>query len=123
MKAKELFGKFFKEKRLELEQSLRQFCMNNKFDPGNISKMERGLLSPPGKKELEKYAIALKIEEGTDDWIKFFDYAAACRGEIPAEILNNEQVVEKLPLFFRTLRGEKVPEDKLNELIDLIKRS
>lgn len=117
------FGDFFKEKRLTLDKSLRQFCLENDFDAGNISKLERGLFNPPGERELKKYAKALSIKEGSDDWMKFCDLAAAGRGEIPNDILSDAQVVDKLPLFFRTLRGEKVPEKDLDSLINLIKRS
>ena len=118
-----LFGEYFKSKRLEQKKSLRQFCLDNQFDAGNISKLERGLLKPPGSKDLEKYARALEIEEGSDAWYEFFDKAAACNGIIPKEILNNVEVLEKLPLLFRTLRGEKVSDEKLEDLIKIIKRS
>ncbi len=120
---KKLFGEFFKKKRLERNISLRQFCLENGFDAGNTSKMERGLLTPPTSKEsLARYAGALGLKEGTDDWREFYDRAAACRGEMPVEILGDEELVQKLPLFFRTLRGEKVPKEKLDEIVALIKR-
>jgi len=123
MSYKKLFGNYFKEKRLEQSISLRQFCLEHGFDPGNISKMERGLLAPPSRSELlSKYARALELKEGTDDWTEFFDRAAACRGEMPIEILQDEELVQKLPLFFRTLRGEKLTEKKLEEIKELIKR-
>ena len=120
---KKLFGEFIKKKRLEKNLSLRQFCLQHSIDPGNYSKMERGLLAPPASSELRgKYAKALGLHEGTDDWIEFFDRAAACRGEIPKEILSDRDLVEKLPLFFRTLRGEKVPKEKLKEIAEVIRR-
>jgi transcriptional regulator with XRE-family HTH domain len=120
---KKLFGEFFKKKRLERNTSLRQFCLENSFDPGNTSKMERGLLAPPSSKEsLAGYAAALGLVEGTDDWREFFDRAVACRGEMPVEILSDEELVQKLPMFFRTLRGEKVPKAKLDEIVALIRR-
>ncbi len=123
MSYKVLFGEFFKKKRLQKNVSLRQFCLEHGFDPGNTSKMERGLLAPPASKEsLAKYAGALGLEEGSDDWREFFDRAAACRGEVPVDILRDDALVQKLPLFFRTLRGEKVPREKLNEIMELIKR-
>ncbi len=42
-----LFGEYFKKKRLEIGKTLRQFCLENGLDPGNISKIERGILRPP----------------------------------------------------------------------------
>jgi len=119
---KKLFGEFFREKRLENNITLREFCLKNGFDPGNISKMERGLLAPPiSPKKLTEYANALSIKEGSDDWLGFFDRAYACRGEIPIEILSNDEVAKKLPLLFRTMRGEKISDEKLNEIVEIIR--
>jgi len=112
------FGKFFKERRIALKKTLRQFCFENKLDPGNISKMERGLLPPPQSREkLEDYAKLLKIKKGSDDWYTFFDLAAAETGRIPDDLMEGKKIEDKLPIFFRTLRGQKVPNDKLEELI------
>ena len=117
-----IFGDFFKKIRISLGITLRQFCSENGFDPGNISKLERGLLPPPQNKEkLKEYAILLKIKEGSDDWYTFFDLAAAETGKIPSELMSNESIVDQLPILFRTLRGQKVPEEKLDELIKKIR--
>lgn len=103
--------------------TLRKFCLKYNYDPGNLSKMERGFLAPPkDNKTLEKYADILGLEEGSDDWRELFDRASACRHEIPVDILEKDDVVNSLPLFFRTLRGEKLPEDKLREIIKIIRR-
>ena len=119
-----LFGKFFKELRIKKGLTLRQFCSNNGLDPGNISKLERGLFPPPNSKEkLEQYARCLGIQEGTDDWYDFFDKASACKGQIPPDVMSDRDLVEKLPLVFRTLRGQKVSVDKLEGLAELIKKA
>ena len=77
MPTRPTFGEFFKEKRISLKKTLRQFCAENKLDPGNISKLERGLMQPPqGSDKLEEYAKYLHIKKGTDDWYMFFDLAA-----------------------------------------------
>ena len=76
MAAKFTFGEFFKEKRIALKKTLRQFCAENKLDPGNISRLERGLMPPPqGSDKLEEYARYLQIKKGSDDWYQFFDLA------------------------------------------------
>ncbi len=116
------FGDFFKECRMALGKTLRQFCIDNGLDPGNISKLERGILPPPQSREkLEKYARFLKIKKGSDDWYTFFDLAAAGNGKIPEEIMSEKNLVNNLPILFRTLRGQKVPDIKLEELIKKIK--
>lgn len=116
------FGDFFKKNRISLSITLRQFCNENKLDPGNISKLERGLLSPPQSRDkLKKYATFLNIKEGSDDWYTFFDLAAAETGKIPSELMSNKNIVKHLPILFRTLRGQKVSEEKLDELIKKIR--
>ena len=123
MAIKKSFGEFFRRKRLEQKLSLREFCLKYGYDPGNISRIERGLLSPPRNKEkLAEYAMSLALIEDSEDWVEFFDLAYACRGEIPSEILEDEELVKKLPLFFRTMRGEKLSDEKLNEIANIIRR-
>lgn len=119
---KALFGEFFKEKRIEKKFTLRAFCKKFGFDPGNVSRMERGLLNPPASREkLEKYASHLGIEKGSDAWIEFFDRASACKGEIPIEILENDELMKSLPLIFRTFRSKKVSKKAVDKLIEIIK--
>lgn len=118
------FGALFKELRIAKKMTLRQFCQAHGYDPGNISKLERGLLPPPeSEAKLTEYAKALRIRRGSDDWYQFFDLARASRGKLPPEVLRKRDVVARLPLLFRTLRGQKVSEQKLNELIEMIRRA
>ena len=70
-----------------------------------------------------EYAKALGLRKGSDDWYTFFDLAAADRGKIPSDVMEDEELVEKLPILFRTLRGQKVSKEKLNKLIDKIRSS
>ncbi len=119
------FGRFFKELRIGTRLTLRKFCLTYGLDPGNLSKMERGLMPPPSSREkLEQYASYLGLKEGDDNWYQFFDLAAACSGRIPADVMDDARLVEKLPLVFRTLRGQKVEdEDQLEELAELIRKA
>lgn len=117
------FGNFFKQKRIERGLTLRELCRVNEMDPGNISKIERGLLSPPQAKEiLIRYAAALGIREGTDDWLLFCDLAVTSAGKIPTDIVSNEEVMNALPILFRTVRKEKLDEKDLESLVKAIKR-
>ena len=112
-----LFGEYFKKKRLEMRKTLRQFCLENGLDPGNISKIERGILPPPQSREkLAHYAKSLGIVEGGDEWLEFFDIARTDIGRIPEEILADRNIVAKLPLLFRTLKGQKLTREQLEKL-------
>lgn len=118
------FGDFFRAMRTKRRLSLREFCLANEFDPGNISRLERGLLPPPEAREkLEAYARALRLKKGSDDWYTFFDLAAAERGRIPEDVLSDAELVDKLPALFRTLRGQRVDDKTLDDLVDRIRRA
>jgi transcriptional regulator with XRE-family HTH domain len=117
------FGEFFKKKRIAKGFTLREFCRQFGFDPGNISKLERGMLPPPDSKEkLEEYARALGLKTGSGDWYEFFDLAAASKGMIPGELMDDEELVKSLPLIFRTFRNKRVSKKAVDELIDKLKK-
>jgi transcriptional regulator with XRE-family HTH domain len=116
------FGAYFKELRLKTGLTLREFCLKHGVDPGNMSRLERGLVAPPQSRDkLEEYAKYLGLKKDSTEWHQFADLAAAETGRIPEDVLSDESVVEKLPLLFRRLRGEKIPEEKLDELIRQIR--
>ena len=116
------FGSYFKELRTRKGWSLRRFCEANGYDPGNISRLERGVFPPPeSPQKMREYAKALALKEGTEEWIEFFDRAAAARGQLPADLRADEKLVGRLPLLFRTLRGRKVTPENLDQLVEMIR--
>ena len=103
---------------------MRAFCLEHGFDPGNISKIERGRMQPPASEEkLTQYAQALRIECGSDDWHEFFDRAATERGRLPKDVLSDDEVLGKLPVLLRTLRNAKIDGSKLDDLIERIRKA
>jgi transcriptional regulator with XRE-family HTH domain len=117
------FGDLFKLKRIEKGLTLREFCRTNGFDPGNVSKIERGLFPPPQSKEmLSKYAAALGINEGSENWLTFCDLAIISAGKIPDDIVNNNMLMNTLPVLFKTARDKTLDEAGLKNLIKSIKR-
>jgi transcriptional regulator with XRE-family HTH domain len=121
------FGEFFKKRRRDLGLTLREFCRLNGFDPGNISKIERGLIAPPQSREKRlDYAKALGIKEGTDDWLEFCDLAATSIGKIPSDIVSNHELLNALPILFRSIRvkgeDQEVEEDNLKKIIESIRK-
>jgi len=118
------FGQMFKELRVAKRLTLRAFCSKHDLDPGNISKLERGRLQPPESDELlARYATWLGLEEGTEGWDALFDCAKAERGKIPADLLSDQELIEKLPVLFRMIRGTKANGEGLDELIEKIRRA
>ncbi len=117
------FGEFIREKRIQAEISLREFCRKAELDPSNWSKVERDLLPALGTREsLEGIAKLLGIKKNTSDWAAFFDLAAISQQKIPDNVYKDKDVVSALPVFFRTVRGEKPSVEELNKLFALLKK-
>ena len=124
MKTSAVFGEFFKAKRQALGLTLREFCFKYEHDPGNMSRLERGVLPPPQDRNvLEKYAKDLGLKSGSDEWYTFFDLAAAAKGRLPAELMEDKAIVAKLPLVFRTLREKRITDKALDELVRKVRGS
>ncbi len=115
------FGDYFKGLRAKRRVTLRAFAREHGFDAGNLSRIERGVLPPPGREPLELYAEALGLIKGSDEWYHLFDLASAQAGHVPVGI-SEEDLVEKLPLFFRTLRQQRVDPDAHTTLVELIRK-
>jgi transcriptional regulator with XRE-family HTH domain len=117
-----MFGEFIKQIRAQQRLGLREFCLEHGHDPSNWSKIEREV-SPPPKDEatLRTWAKQLGLKPSTDDWLKFFDYAAVDAGRIPDYVLKDEELVAQLPVFFRTISGQKPSAEQLDNLIALLR--
>ncbi len=121
---RETFGNFVRQRREELRLGLRQFCAELNFDPSRWSKVERGVLQPPSDDGiLREIRKALRIKKDSSDWNKLKDLASFGRGEIPKDIMEDEELVACLPLVFRTLRNEKPTSEQLYNLAELIRHS
>lgn len=117
-----MFGKFIKQIRVQQRLGLREFCLDHGHDPSNWSKIEREVLPPPKDEAiLRVWARQLRLKEGSGEWLKFFDYAAVDAGRIPEYVLKDEELLEKLPAFFRTLSGNKPSDEELENIIKLLR--
>jgi transcriptional regulator with XRE-family HTH domain len=118
------FGDYLRARRIASGRTLRAFCQEQGFDHGNYSRIERGVMPPPQKEDkLAEYAQALGIERGTDDWIEFCDLASVARRELPKDLANDEAILDRLPVLFQTLRDSMADGDKLDELVEKIRKS
>ncbi len=100
--------------------TLRKFCRETELDPSNWSKIERGLADAPKSAEiLNRIREVLDLAE--EDFQTLKDLALI--ESIPKDLRPEESVLEKLPLFFRTVRGDKLTEEELKALIKTIQDS
>ncbi len=117
-----MFGELFKKLRQEKGFTLREYCRTFNKDPGYMSKIERGKLAPPIKEnELRSLANSVGLKENTEEWEEFFSIAAINAGRIPKSIMSDEEVLPYLPILLRTITGEKLTEEKLKSLVEVIK--
>ena len=117
-----MFGTFIKELRARRRLGLREFCLEHGHDPSNWSKIEREVLQPPRDEQiLRTWAEQLGLKAGSDDWLKFFEYAAVDAGRIPDHILEDKELAAHLPAFFRTLSGQKPSREDMEKLLGIIK--
>ena len=118
------FHNLVKDLRISQKMTLRQFCMEHGHDPSNWSKIERGV-NPPPKDEatLALWAKQLLLKPGTPEWNDFMYQASISRGNIPAEVLSDETLVAKLPVFLRTVKNAELTEQQLDDFIAKVREA
>lgn len=121
---KKKFGEYFKELRIKKGLTLRKYCEKYDLDAAQISRMERDLLAAPKVKEKIKfYAETLGLKEGSSEWNEFFELASISNGSFGVEDVKNPALLNKLPIFLRTLDNKNLSEEKLDKLLELIRKS
>ncbi|MFA5188290.1 MAG: helix-turn-helix transcriptional regulator [Patescibacteria group bacterium] len=117
-------GALLKELRMKQNLSLRDVCKKANYDPSNWSKIERGLISPPSDEPtLGQWAKALGLTKESKEYYEFIDLANIAQGIIPDYIMQEKDLVNALPAFFRTVRNEKPSKKEIDDLINLIKNN
>ena len=117
-----MFGTFVKELRTRRQLGLREFCLEHGHDPGNWSRLEQERFLPPrDERTLRTWAKQLGLKPASDDWFRFFDYAALGAGRIPDHILQHKERAAHLPAFLRILAGQKPSREDTESLLTIIK--
>lgn len=115
---KEAFGKVLRELRLHADFTLRGFAKEIGMKPSNLSYIETGRTNPPrDKATLYKMAESLGLKKGSKEWGDFFDSAADKPDRLPADIAENEDIRDYLPIMLRTVANSKVSKKEIMSLI------
>jgi len=118
------FGKVLKELRIKKELSLREVCKLTGYDASNWSKVERGRIAPPSDKQtLAKWAKALGLSQKDKQFNEFIDQAQIAQGIIPSDMMMDNNAIQLMPAFFRTLRNKKPTKEEIDRLVELIKNA
>jgi len=116
------FGNAVKRLRGEKRLGLREFCIAADYDPSNWSKVERGVLSPPQDQAvLNRIAVILGLAENSPGRELLFDAASIDVGRIPQYVLEDQELVKRLPVFFRTATGKKPNSEDLLRLAEILR--
>lgn len=118
------FGEMVKNLRISQQKTLRQFCQEHGLDPSNWSKIERNVNPPPRDEDtLAKWARLLYLAPDTDGWRDFMYSAELGRGNIPREVMSDEKLLAKLPVFLRTVRGAELTGEQLDDFIEKVRHA
>lgn len=113
------FGQQIKKLRIEAQLTLRAFCKLIGMDPSNWSKIERGIIQPPQDPQLiQQIQSALNLN--TQQLQELQDLADIARGEIPID-LRDEELMAKMPAFFRAMKSQEYTEADLEKLKQSVK--
>ena len=108
------FGSNIKNRRIDGEMTLREFSKRIEMDPSNWSKVERGVIPPPNDEKLMRRIIDVLGVKDSDQQ-EFRDLADLARGQIPAD-LRGDELLAKMPAFFRGMRGQEYSEQDFEKL-------
>ncbi len=118
------FGGLVRSRRQVLRLTLRKFAERAGMDPGNVSRIERGRAQPPQDLSiLGRMADALEWPPKSNGRQQLVDLAATENGKIPEYVMSDKEVMESLPVLFRTLHGKKMTPEQLDRLIKAIKQA
>ncbi|MCX6225295.1 MAG: helix-turn-helix transcriptional regulator [Bacteroidia bacterium] len=117
----EKFGSFISNLRMSRGITLREFCRRTGLDPSNWSKVERSVLPPPkSKHSIVEILETLGFAKGSEEYNTAMDLSIL--ESIPEDFQEERALLMELPVFFRTVRGEKPTEDDLLKLVDYLRK-
>ena len=118
------FGEMLRERRKELRLGLREFALRAGMDAGNLSKIERGRMSPPQSIDiLDRICLALELDPSDDGAARLRASAATENGRIPEDIMSDAEVMAQLPILLRTLQNKQIDAEQLEKLIEMIRNA
>lgn len=118
------FGRLLQERRREIRLTLRDFALRADMDPGNLSKIERGRMTPPQDRAiLDRLCLALEYRPDDAAAERLRDVAALQNGRIPRDMLENDELMAHMPILLRTVTNRQLNAEEVDKLIDLIREA
>ncbi len=115
-----VFGEYLREMLMEKRMSLRELSRRSKIDVSNLSKMERGVVYPPQKRQtLIKIASAIELDEQQKQ--RLIELAALVNGMVPVD-LSHVKKNKAIPLLLRAINNKKLGEEQVEKLARLVEQ-
>jgi transcriptional regulator with XRE-family HTH domain len=111
-------GPLLKRLRIAKQISLRDLAERLELDPGNYSRVERGVFAPPPRAKLDEILQLLEVDEPNREGI--LDTADIERGSLPTDLQQDEVLVRELPVLFRAVR--KGDREALDQFIEAVRK-
>ena len=113
------FALLMHNKMKERKLTLREVSRRSGIDAGNLSRIERGNTYPPKKKEvLLKLAEALQMDSTETE--SLIEQSKFINGQLVNE-LQNVREMNVIPMLLRAIDNEKLREEDVEKLIEMIK--
>jgi transcriptional regulator with XRE-family HTH domain len=110
------FGAALKRLRLKAGFGLRRFADMIEMPAPNLSAIEHGRRNPPNDSaKLCDIAVALGLEDGSEEWTAFFD-AATRQGSLPADV-RHMAGRKMIPVLLRTIDNRQLDDASISALI------
>jgi transcriptional regulator with XRE-family HTH domain len=118
------FGEFLRQWRKSVGLTSRKVALEAGMQPSNYCRMENGTLNPPQDNgRIKAIFKALKLRDGSDEAVQFYDLAAKANKAVPLDIAEIISRDEAVPLMLRTIGNRRLSESEIQGIIELIRGS
>ena len=114
------FGEYVKQRREDLNMTMRDFAEKVQISPAYLCDIEKGNRKPP-EKYLEKFAEVLQITD-TEELNSFYDSAGVSKNGQHSDINTYIEGLPSARMALRTARDKHYTDEDWLKLIEIIKR-
>ncbi len=113
------YGQMVRDKRIEIEMSLRDLSAITGIDVGYLSRVERESVAPPQSEEiLDAIHEALKLTKAEQK--TFNDQSSFDNERFPKGVADKLKDVQGIPMLLRTVANKKPSSDDIQDIIKYI---
>ena len=115
------FGEYVKQRREQLELTMRDFAESIQISPAYLCDIEKGNRNPPAK-HLDKFAEVLRITDA-EELNKFYDMAGVGKNGQHTDINSYIEGVPSARLALRVAKDKQFTDEQWLRLVEIIKKT